>query len=47
MRIAVDAMGGDAGPSVNVEGAIAAAREHGLDVVLVGDRATLESTKLR
>jgi glycerol-3-phosphate acyltransferase PlsX len=42
MRIAVDAMGGDAGPSVNVEGAVAAAREHGLEVVLVGDRQRIE-----
>jgi glycerol-3-phosphate acyltransferase PlsX len=42
MRIAVDAMGGDAGPSVTVEGAIAAAREYGHEIVLVGDRAKVE-----
>jgi phosphate acyltransferase len=42
MKIAVDAMGGDSGPPVTVEGAVAAAREHGLEVVLVGDKATLE-----
>jgi glycerol-3-phosphate acyltransferase PlsX len=42
MRIAVDAMGGDVGPAVNVEGALAAAAEYGLEVVLVGDRAVLE-----
>ena len=42
MRIAVDAMGGDAGPAVTVEGAVAAARELGLEVVLVGDRTILE-----
>jgi glycerol-3-phosphate acyltransferase PlsX len=42
MRIAVDAMGGDLGPSVIVEGAVAAAREHRLEVVLVGDQATVE-----
>ncbi|HEV8663254.1 MAG TPA: phosphate acyltransferase PlsX [Candidatus Methylomirabilis sp.] len=34
--IALDAMGGDGGPAVNVEGAIAAARELGLGVILVG-----------
>jgi phosphate acyltransferase len=42
MRIAVDAMGGDAGPPVTVEGAVAAAREYGLEIVLVGDKATVE-----
>ncbi len=42
MRIAVDAMGGDAGLPVNVEGAVNAAREYGLEVVLVGDRAGIE-----
>ncbi len=42
MRIAVDAMGGDAGPPVTVEGAVGAAREYGLEVTLVGDKATLE-----
>lgn len=42
MKIAVDAMGGDGGVPVNVEGAIAAAREYGLDVVLVGDQTTIE-----
>jgi glycerol-3-phosphate acyltransferase PlsX len=41
-RIAVDAMGGDVGPAVNVEGAVAAAREFGLEVVLVGDRTAIE-----
>jgi len=34
--LALDAMGGDAGPAVNVEGAVAAARELGLGVILVG-----------
>jgi glycerol-3-phosphate acyltransferase PlsX len=42
MKIAVDAMGGDGGVPVNVEGAIAAAREYGLDVVLVGDQTIIE-----
>lgn len=36
-RIALDAMGGDRGPMVTVEGAVAAAREFNLSVVLVGN----------
>ena len=36
MRIAVDAMGGDHAPLVNVDGAIAAAREFGIHTLLVG-----------
>jgi glycerol-3-phosphate acyltransferase PlsX len=44
MRIAVDAMGGDHAPQVNVDGAIAAAREYGIPSLLVG-RAS-ELTKL-
>jgi glycerol-3-phosphate acyltransferase PlsX len=42
VRIAVDAMGGDVGPTVTVEGAVAAAREYKVEVVLVGDKATVE-----
>ena len=42
MKIAVDAMGGDHGPAVVVEGAVAAARELGVSVVLVGDKAAIE-----
>jgi glycerol-3-phosphate acyltransferase PlsX len=42
MKIAVDAMGGDYGPEVVVEGAVAAAREYRLPVVLVGDKAAVE-----
>ncbi|OGD24542.1 MAG: hypothetical protein A2Y56_13050 [Candidatus Aminicenantes bacterium RBG_13_63_10] len=38
MRVAVDAMGGDYGPAVTVEGALEAVREFGLEVVLVGER---------
>src|SRR6266568_3515111 len=41
MRIAVDAMGGDHAPVVEVEGAVAAAREFGIAVTLVGDQARL------
>jgi len=36
MRIAVDAMGGDFGPRVNVEGALRAAEDFGVQVLLVG-----------
>jgi phosphate acyltransferase len=36
MRIAVDAMGGDHAPQVNVDGAIAAARELGISTLLIG-----------
>ena len=42
MKIAVDAMGGDFGPGVVVEGAVAACRELGLASVLVGDKAAIE-----
>lgn len=36
MRVAVDAMGGDHAPGVEVEGAVAAARDYGIAVTLVG-----------
>jgi glycerol-3-phosphate acyltransferase PlsX len=36
MKIAVDAMGGDFGPKVTVEGALNAAEDFGVDVLLVG-----------
>src|SRR5438874_4885266 len=36
MRIALDAMGGDHAPTVTVAGAVAAAREYGVEVALVG-----------
>jgi glycerol-3-phosphate acyltransferase PlsX len=41
MRIAVDAMGGDHAPQVNVDGAVAAAREFGIATLLVGRAAEL------
>ena len=41
--IAVDAMGGDFGPSVVVPGAIDAARLHDLHVLLVGDTPKVEA----
>jgi len=42
MRIAVDAMGGDHAPLVNVDGAVAAAREFGIASLLVGRKAELQ-----
>ena len=36
MRIALDAMGGDKAPAETVAGAVLAAREYGVEVVLVG-----------
>ena len=42
MKIAVDAMGGDHAPGVNVDGAVAAAREFGISCLLVGRAAELE-----
>jgi glycerol-3-phosphate acyltransferase PlsX len=41
VRVALDAMGGDRGPEVTVEGAVAAARELGSTVILVGNEAVL------
>ena len=41
MRIVVDAMGGDHAPQVNVDGAVAAAREFGIATLLVGRAAEL------
>src|SRR3972149_3984569 len=41
MKIAVDAMGGDRGPAVIVEGAVRAARKKGTGLILVGDEATI------
>ncbi len=41
MRVAVDAMGGDHGPSVVVEGAVVAARHADVGVTLVGDSGRL------
>jgi phosphate acyltransferase len=37
VRIALDAMGGDLAPKATVEGAVAAARDFGIEIVLVGD----------
>ncbi len=43
MRIALDAMGGDDAPQINIEGAVAALRNQpDLEVLLVGDQARLD-----
>jgi len=42
IKVALDAMGGDAGPSINVEGAVQACQEwKDLEVVLVGEKQIL------
>lgn len=43
LRIAVDAMGGDFAPTAVVQGAYRAATEDGIPILLVGDRAVVES----
>ncbi len=43
MRILVDAMGGDLAPDEIVKGAVHAQRELGAEIVLVGQRAAIES----
>lgn len=43
MKIALDAMGSDRSPQVEVEGAILAVRELGVEVILVGDEASLKT----
>jgi len=43
MRIALDAMGGERAPSEVVRGGVAAAREQGIEVVLVGQKSVLEA----
>ncbi|MBZ0089870.1 MAG: hypothetical protein K8H90_05790, partial [Thermoanaerobaculia bacterium] len=42
VRIAVDAMGGDFAPRAIVHGALLAALEDGIDVLLVGRRERIE-----
>ena len=43
MRVAVDAMGGDHAPAIEVEGAVAAAREYGIALTLVGDTSRISA----
>jgi phosphate acyltransferase len=41
-RIVVDAMGSDNYPTPDVEGAVMAAREYGVDIILVGDSSKIQ-----
>jgi glycerol-3-phosphate acyltransferase PlsX len=43
MRIVVDAMGGDHAPGVVIEGAVQAARDLNLEIILVGQRSTVQA----
>jgi glycerol-3-phosphate acyltransferase PlsX len=43
ITVAVDAMGGDHGPGVIIEGALKAARRWGMKIVLVGDTETVQA----
>src|SRR3974377_1701915 len=47
MKIAVDAMGGDFAPRNIVEGAVQAAREHGVPILLVGDEKAVREELAR
>ncbi len=47
MKIALDALGSDARPAPDVEGAVMAAREFGITVVLVGDESRIKSELAR
>ena len=42
MKVALDAMGGDYAPHVEVEGAVLAAKEYGSQIILVGDAEIVE-----
>ncbi len=42
VRIVVDAMGSDEFPAPDVEGAVLAAREYGVEIILVGDEALIK-----
>ncbi len=41
-RIVVDAMGSDSYPAPDVQGAVMAAREYGIEIILVGDQAKIQ-----
>ncbi len=47
MKIALDAMGGDHAPDATVEGAVLAARELDVEIVLVGDEAIIQAALSR
>ena len=41
MRVILDAMGGDNAPGAIIEGAVAAAKGYGVEIVLVGDETKI------
>src|SRR5262245_17306295 len=41
-RIVLDAMGSDNYPTPDVQGAVMAAREHGVEIILVGDTSKIQ-----
>ena len=41
-RIVVDAMGSDNFPTPDIEGAVLAAREYGVEIILVGDEGKIK-----
>ncbi|MDU7968150.1 MAG: phosphate--acyl-ACP acyltransferase, partial [Paeniclostridium sordellii] len=43
MKIVIDGMGGDNAPKSNVEGVVNAMNEYGVDVIITGDKSTLEN----
>src|SRR6185369_16566689 len=47
MKIAVDAMGGDNAPKVEVAGAVSAARDFSISIILVGDKELLTAELLQ
>ena len=47
MRVAIDSMGGDKAPQVNVEGAVSAAKELDLELILVGDEKAIKKELAR
>lgn len=47
MRIVLDAMGGDRAPEAAVEGGVMAAREYGIEVVLVGPQKVVEAALVK
>ncbi len=47
MRIVVDAMGGDHAPSTIVEGAVLAAREYGMEIILTGQEERVHAELMK
>lgn len=45
MKVAVDAMGGDFGPEVTVQGAVKASQEFQIEVLLVGTESLIKKKK--